>query len=422
MRHQWIRATTSVFLAALPLVVGLVALHAEVIDIDGTVVAVSVDDRTISIERQTAKGPKRVELEVARKAGDLQAVKIGERVSVSYDPALEIVTRLGSDGDSPQPNESADRAARSSIAKVSRVSVELTPRGGLTFRLEPGDDEQCEKPAGSSAPLSGLKGARVINDAGFYYIDVECDNKEAISVLGREGLDLRRGSLIADTSIGKDGIGQRAFIGIARQFRLPFTLQMDTARQGMARRQAPSHGDCSLNFNFGISTTDGQEVGHVFVTVQPLDPLFNTGKVFFELREPNKELKRVAERDIHDGKAEYRLQVPGVSSESKLSWWCVVRGEPAQIERVRAAGPIMPSVGVRLEGKAGQVVVRQVLEDSPAGQAGITDEDVLLSVNGERVRDAETAVALFSRANIGDEITLEVKRGEKARKVAVRAN
>ena len=70
MRHQWIRATTSVFLAALPLVVGLVALHAEVIDIDGTVVAVSVDDRTISIERQTAKGPKRVELEVARKSGN----------------------------------------------------------------------------------------------------------------------------------------------------------------------------------------------------------------------------------------------------------------------------------------------------------------------------------------------------------------
>jgi hypothetical protein len=38
------------------------------------------------------------------------------------------------------------------------------------------------------------------------------------------------------------------------------------------------------------------------------------------------------------------------------------------------------------------------------------------------VRDAESAVSLFAKAKIGDEIALEVKRGDKARKVTVRAN
>jgi S1-C subfamily serine protease len=262
----------------------------------------------------------------------------------------------------------------------------------------------------------------VVNDDGFHYVDVECDDSKAISVLGRDGLDLRRSSLIADTGIGKDGIGKRVFVGMGRQFRLPFTLQMDTARQGMARRPTPSHGDCSLNFNFAIASLDGQDVGHVFVTVQPLDPLFSSGKVYFSLREPNQELKQVAERDIRDGNADYRLQVPGVSADSKLSWWCVVRGEPAQIERVRVAGPILPSVGIELEGKAGQVFVKRVVKDSPAEQAGLSDGELLLSVNGERVRDAGSAVAVFATAKIGDELSLEMKKGDKTRKVTVLAN
>ena len=73
---------------------GVVA-HAEVIELEGTVKAVDAGDRTISIERKTAKGTKTLELEVNKKAGDLSALKVGDRISFSYDPDLELVTKIG---------------------------------------------------------------------------------------------------------------------------------------------------------------------------------------------------------------------------------------------------------------------------------------------------------------------------------------
>jgi Cu/Ag efflux protein CusF len=92
-RLQSIQHIVSAVSCALLLVCS--AAHAEVIELEGTVKAVDVDARTISIERRTAKGTKTLELEVTKKAGDLSAVKAGDEISFSYDPDLEIVTRIG---------------------------------------------------------------------------------------------------------------------------------------------------------------------------------------------------------------------------------------------------------------------------------------------------------------------------------------
>jgi len=71
------------------------AAQAEVIELEGTVKSIDVDARTITIERKTAKGTKTVDLEVAKQAGDLVAVKAGQTITLRYDPALELVTQLG---------------------------------------------------------------------------------------------------------------------------------------------------------------------------------------------------------------------------------------------------------------------------------------------------------------------------------------
>ena len=68
--------------------------HAEVIDLEGTVKAVDASARTITIERTTPKGTKTLELEVTKKAGDLGTVEVGDTISLSYDPDLEVVTKL----------------------------------------------------------------------------------------------------------------------------------------------------------------------------------------------------------------------------------------------------------------------------------------------------------------------------------------
>jgi carboxyl-terminal processing protease len=90
-------------------------VHAEVIDLEGTVKAIDATARTITIERKTPKGVKTLELEVNKKAGDLASVKVGDRIAFSYDPDLELVTRLGSGQGKPaQPQDAVYKASPAS--------------------------------------------------------------------------------------------------------------------------------------------------------------------------------------------------------------------------------------------------------------------------------------------------------------------
>lgn len=406
-------------LAVFAIMVGMASLaHAEVIELEGKVTALNAGDRTITIERKTAKGTKTLELEVAKKAGDLASVKVGDTITFGYDPGLEIVTKIGGQGGSDKPTSDSDASEGKTI---SRLSVEISSRGGLSVRLEQVPNEPFSDAPGVKADLSGLSAAKVRNDEGFFSIDLECDKPEAAAALGEEGLRIRRESLVVDTSVGKDNIGQRNFLSVKRQFGLPFTIQLDNARQGTATRDSPSHGGCSLNYNFQLANRSGQQNAHVFISLQPTDPLFSEGKVLVSLGKPNEQLKQVAQREIKDGAAEMRVEIPGVTDQDKLNWWCVVRGEPVWIERVRIASPLMPSLGVQLAGIAGQVSVKQVFTNSAAEKAGLKEGDVVVSVNGQRVRDAESAVEAISSSTIGKEVTLKIKRNGKESEIKAKA-
>jgi len=68
--------------------------HAEVLEFEGTVKDVDATASTIAVEQKTSKRTKTLNLEVNKKAGDLAAVKVGDRISLSYDPDLELVTKI----------------------------------------------------------------------------------------------------------------------------------------------------------------------------------------------------------------------------------------------------------------------------------------------------------------------------------------
>ncbi len=70
------------------------AIRAEVIELEGKVKSIDKDARTISVVRKTAKGEKTLDLEVAKKAGDLSEVEEGDSVAFSYDPDLELITKI----------------------------------------------------------------------------------------------------------------------------------------------------------------------------------------------------------------------------------------------------------------------------------------------------------------------------------------
>jgi carboxyl-terminal processing protease len=114
-------------------------VHAEVIDLEGTVKAVDVDARTVTIERKTPSGTKTLTLEVAKKEGDVADLKPGSPISFSYDPDLEIVTKIASDqagskgstASSPKgkrvPGQRESRICRQVVQKLEEVHY-LQPR------------------------------------------------------------------------------------------------------------------------------------------------------------------------------------------------------------------------------------------------------------------------------------------------------
>jgi len=77
---------------ALILVVQTSVSHAAVLELEGTITAIDATVRTVSIARTTANGDKILKVEVAPRAGDLSALKVGDAITFSYDPEDEIVT------------------------------------------------------------------------------------------------------------------------------------------------------------------------------------------------------------------------------------------------------------------------------------------------------------------------------------------
>jgi hypothetical protein len=104
----------------LALVVAHLAKGAE-IEIEGILKAVNIQERTLTVERRTAKGTKESSLEVDEQVGDLSSLKAGDGITVLYDSTLEVVTKIvrragNQSGESPSPSNTAPRE---SMAKSS---------------------------------------------------------------------------------------------------------------------------------------------------------------------------------------------------------------------------------------------------------------------------------------------------------------
>lgn len=62
------------------------------------------------------------------------------------------------------------------------------------------------------------------------------------------------------------------------------------------------------------------------------------------------------------------------------------------------------------------------MEDSPAERAGIQNDDILLKVNGVEYQASEmdTAVEAMKNGEVGEEVTLQIKRGEEIKDIVVK--
>jgi serine protease Do len=57
-------------------------------------------------------------------------------------------------------------------------------------------------------------------------------------------------------------------------------------------------------------------------------------------------------------------------------------------------------------------VVNEVVEDSPAEEAGLQESDVIISINGDQIDDAEDLVDYIYDSDIGDKLTITLMRGD----------
>lgn len=87
------RLISALLVSFLAFVLASASLGAEV-KVEGVLKAVDVNDRTLTVEKKTAKGTKELSLEVAEEAGDLASLKVGDEVSLAYDSTLEVVTKI----------------------------------------------------------------------------------------------------------------------------------------------------------------------------------------------------------------------------------------------------------------------------------------------------------------------------------------
>jgi len=120
--------------------------HADVIELEGKVKSIDKDARTISVLRKTTKGEKTLELEVAKKAGDLSEVEEGDSVSFSYDPELELITKISEEGgrDQESPSGAEDPLVAALKRKLQGTSLYNAKTGVFSVSYDFRDNKQLK--------------------------------------------------------------------------------------------------------------------------------------------------------------------------------------------------------------------------------------------------------------------------------------
>jgi len=65
------------------------------------------------------------------------------------------------------------------------------------------------------------------------------------------------------------------------------------------------------------------------------------------------------------------------------------------------------------------VIVNEVIKDSPADEAGLREDDIIISLDGDRIRDDEDLIDLVSDQDPGDEVVLIIFRDGKEKEIKV---
>jgi hypothetical protein len=396
---------TMLAMAAVPISM-VTNAHAEVIELEGKVKSVDKDARTISVVRKTANGEKILELEVAKKAGDLSKVEEGDSVSFSYDPDLELITKIAEEGGQPADKNSGQKACRLRIsmsdtgdASVLVEPIEITSQGGKTEREDLGDGVWR-----LTNVFANTKDLMFFDSSFGKPLNAAVDSGKQRLVLAPK------------KSPGSENPASQCIYPL--RLRVPFEIVVDvstTAKEGWPFIQIyamPRGTDMErpvFNFRTKSALKDG---------------------IWFDAwsgKQGAKEQNHLVPETQIDLKAKwektFRLPVPNIKSQDFYTLTIGSLGPPADktfIHRIEVKGFPIPLLGMQLEQKGDVVFVNRVVPKALAAKAGAKEGDVILSINGTKPATAVAAVELMAKTGFGDTCDIAINRGGEAITLALK--
>ncbi len=383
--------------------------HAEVLELEGTVKAVDATARTMTVERKTPKGTKTLELEVNRKAGDLSSVKVGDRITFSYDPDLELVTKLGGGGDTPSAID------QNPLCRIGfSVAADGTSSGFIEELKAVSGDE--------GRPASDRKQA----GGGLWTIThrfpdrASCElYQTSLTGKGAAATFMPRMNAI-ELQPSEDVNGGWANLHSPYRLRLPATVVVDVeaidrkAYLTLALKTWPTNSEINVLSEDGFRTCD---VSHLFVT-------------FSKERNTPPKITRAYENDGVSLKAGCRYEVkPDPTMSLQEVWFTGVSSflgpkkacKGIRVKQISITARFAPMLGVGMKQEGEAVTVEQVMPRSLAEAAGIKAGDHIVSVAGKPVSQWQRAMQLLAVTEMGETWEIEVERDGKKKTFSIKA-
>jgi Cu/Ag efflux protein CusF len=385
---------------------GCSAAHAEVIDLEGTVKAIDASSRSITIERKTPKGTKTLELEVTRKTGDLAAVKVGDRISFSYDPDLELVTKIEV-GYQPADTGSGPTACRVRIvmgdtgdASVEVQRVELSPKEGKATRDNLGN------------------GVWQVT----HYFAKPNDLRLFDSPLGKPvnaAVNPNRKALVLSPEKSPGFENPAAQCRYPLRMRVPFEIEVDvttTAKEGWPFLQIylmPLRDGMERPV-FNFRTKSALEEGLVFDAW--------SGKM--GVKDEGTHVVTETKIDLQsEWQKTFRLPLPNIKNQDVYTLTIGALGPPADktfIHRIAVKGFPVPLMGMQLDQSGDVVYAKAINPGLAAAKSGVQEGDVILAINGIKPLSRENAIELLAKTGFGEQCEITVKRGSEEVRVMLK--
>jgi hypothetical protein len=397
-----LNATTTHRLVLLAVALFASLAHAEVIDLEGTVKAVDAESRTISIERKTPKGTKTLELEVTKKAGDLGSVKVGDKISFSYEPDLEVVTKFSGGKGAEDPGAPSEK-------KLLRFTVSISETGEASVALS-----QPTKTEGDDDNKSGV--VRTKQDNGSWIQSFRFDDPQTMAAFTfARNVSVNDGFLVMKP--GKSDKGDYLSSGFSPKGRLRVPLRIDVdveSMQGNALlRMELNGGSVAYNANqlFFLYNNDGLSKEMVVEA--------STGQ-------GDKAEMRLKKETVRLGKAwekSFRLPIPNAKNNDVYGLLIGAFNQcEVKVRRITITGQPIPLFGMALDAQGPSVFVKMIVPNSLAKNAGIQEGDVVVTINGNEPKSMADALERMASVGFEQPCEIVVSRGSEKKTFTLKAS